>query len=122
MKILFFSITGQTRKFVQKLGFKSTEINPTNPFLEITEPFILITPTYDASMTECLNDFIEYKNNHDFLKGIAGSGNRNFGELFVFTAKNLAVEYQIPLLFAFEYSGTPQDVEQFKKVVRSFES
>ncbi|AQP54282.1 class Ib ribonucleoside-diphosphate reductase assembly flavoprotein NrdI [Vagococcus penaei] len=122
MKLVFFSLTGQTRRFIQKLDLPAYEIDTTNPFHQINEPFILVVPTYDAEVTEVVNDFIEFKNNQSYLKGVAGGGNRNFAELFIFTAKDIARDYHIPLLFEFEFSGTEQDVNKFKKVVSDLES
>lgn len=117
MKLVFFSLTGQTRRFVSKTELSSIEILPDNPFYEITEPFILVVPTYDEDVTEVVDDFLDYKQNKRFLIGIAGSGNLNFGPLFVYTAKNLAKKYSVPLLYSFEFSGTIEDIKKFKKVV-----
>lgn len=122
MKIVYFSVTGQTRRFIHKLGYSNTyEINATAPFYEVGEPFILIVPTYDQEITEAVDDFLSYQTNPKNFKGVVGSGNRNFAELFVFTAKNFAQKYQVPLLYAFEFSGTPTDVENLKKVVAKLE-
>lgn len=66
MKVVYFSLTGQTRKFVNKLEMDSLELTPTNPFIPVNEPYIVITPTYDKEMTEILNDFIETENNQSF--------------------------------------------------------
>ncbi|MGX4687020.1 class Ib ribonucleoside-diphosphate reductase assembly flavoprotein NrdI [Vagococcus sp. JNUCC 83] len=122
MKLVFFSLTGQTRRFINKLNFPFYEIDTTNPFHEMNEDFLLIVPTYDKEVTEVVNDFIEYKTNQGHLLGVAGSGNLNFGDLFVFTAKDIAKDYNIPLIFSFEFSGTDEDVKNFKKVVNEFES
>lgn len=122
MKLVFFSLTGQTRRFVKKLALPAYEIDGTNPFHELNEPYLLIVPTYDAEVTEVVNDFIEYKSNQDNLKGVAGGGNLNFADLFIFTAKDIARDYKVPLLFSFEFSGTDQDVNNFKKVVDDLES
>lgn len=121
MKIVYFSVTGQTRRFIAKLDLPAYEIEPANPFFEIKEPFVLVVPTYERDITEVVNDFLDYQNNHAYLKGIAGGGNRNFAELFVYTAKDLANEYHVPLLFSFEFSGTDEDVKSFKKVVNQLE-
>jgi protein involved in ribonucleotide reduction len=121
MKLVFFSVTGQTRRFIKKLDLPAYEIEPANPFFEINEPFILIVPTYDQEITEVVNDFLDYKSNQKQLQGVAGGGNRNFAELFISTAKDIARDYQVPLLFAFEFSGTSNDVESFKKVVNELE-
>ena len=122
MKLVFFSLTGQTRRFINKLNLPSYEIDTTNPFHEINEDYLLIVPTYDKEVTEVVNDFIEYKTNQEHLLGVAGGGNLNFGDLFVFTAKDIAKDYGIPLVFSFEFSGTNDDVKNFKKVVNEFES
>lgn len=69
-----------------------------------------------------MNDFLDYKNNREYLQGVAGGGNLNFAELYVYTAKDIARDYNVPMLFAFEFSGTNEDVESFKKVVNELES
>ncbi|WP_208560251.1 class Ib ribonucleoside-diphosphate reductase assembly flavoprotein NrdI [Marinilactibacillus kalidii] len=117
MKVVYFSLTGQTRKFVNKLEMDSLELTPTDPFIPVNEPYIIITPTYDREMTEILNDFIETEHNQSFLKGVAGGGNLNFAQLFVFTAKDLAEEYNVPLIHCFEFQGNEEDVLKIKKVV-----
>ncbi|MBO0440388.1 nrdI protein [Enterococcus sp. DIV0212c] len=122
MKIVYFSVTGQTRRFIKKLDLAACEIEPANPFFEINEPFVLVVPTYDQEITEVVNDFLDYKNNREYLQGVAGGGNLNFAELYVYTAKDIARDYNVPMLFAFEFSGTNEDVESFKKVVNELES
>ncbi|MGX7245830.1 class Ib ribonucleoside-diphosphate reductase assembly flavoprotein NrdI [Enterococcus quebecensis] len=122
MKIVYFTVTGQTRRFINKLDLPAYEIEPANPFFEINEPFILVVPTYDQEITEVVNDFLDYKSNREQLQGVAGGGNLNFAELFVYTAKDIARDYKVPMLFAFEFSGTNEDVESFKKVVNELES
>ncbi|MFD2308343.1 class Ib ribonucleoside-diphosphate reductase assembly flavoprotein NrdI [Enterococcus termitis] len=122
MKLVYFTVTGQTRRFIKKLDLPAYEIEPANPFFEINEPFILIVPTYDEDITEVINDFLDHKSNHKQLVGVAGGGNRNFADLFIYTAKDIARDYDVPLLFAFEFSGTNEDVESFKKVVNELES
>src|SRR5699024_12490256 len=101
---------------------KCFEIDASNPSFEVSDPFVLITTTYDKQITEPINDFLEYQNNSHYLKGIVGTGNRNFAELFIFTAKNLSYEYHVPLIYAFEFNGTPTDVSNFKKAVKELES
>lgn len=118
MKIVYMSLTGQTRKFVEKLDMDLLEITPTNPYLSIREPFIVVVPTYEVEATEIINDFIETDNNRAYFKGVAGGGNLNFGNLFVFTAKNMAQEYEVPLLHTFEFQGNDEDVQLLKKAVK----
>lgn len=121
MKIVYFSLTGQTRRFVKKLDLDSYEVTETNHFYRIEEDYVVVAPTYDIEVTELINDFIEYSDNQMHLKGVAGGGNLNFANLFVFTAKDLAKKYNVPMLFAFEFSGTDLDVINFKKEVDKLE-
>lgn len=121
MKVVYFSLTGQTRRFVNKLDLDSYEVTETNPFYQIKEDYVVVAPTYDIEVTELINDFIEYSDNRAYLKGVAGSGNRNFADLFVFTAKDLAKKYNVPMLLEFEFSGTDLDVIHFKKEVDQIE-
>lgn len=112
------SLTGQTRKFVQKLDMSSFEVTLSNAFTVIEEPYIVIAPTYDKEATSLLNDFIETGNNQSYLKGVAGGGNRNFNMLFCFTAKDLANDYNVPLLHLFEFQGSDADVQVLKEKVK----
>lgn len=125
MKVVYFSITGQTRRFIKKLDIDDAlvyEIKEKYDPVELNSPYILIVPTYDAPMTQVVNNFIEFKSNRANLKGVVGSGNRNFGDLFVFTAKDIARDYDVPLLYSYEFNGTTEDVENVKKAVSNLES
>lgn len=117
MKVVFFTLTGQTRKFVEKLRMDVLELNPADPFIKMNEPFVIVTPTYDKEVTEIWDDFLETGENSQWLKGVAGGGNINFGQLYVFTAKDLAHDYKVPLLHRFEFQGNDEDVWKLKKAV-----
>jgi protein involved in ribonucleotide reduction len=118
MKIVYMSLTGQTKKFVHKLEMDLLEITPTNPYIFIEEPFIAVVPTYEIEATEIMNDFIETGSNLSYFKGVAGGGNLNFGKLFAFTAKDLAERYEVPLLHTFEFQGNEEDVRKLKRAVK----
>ncbi|WP_071130763.1 class Ib ribonucleoside-diphosphate reductase assembly flavoprotein NrdI [Enterococcus timonensis] len=123
MKIIYFSVAGQTRRFIQKSPFTNTlEITPLDPFKAIKEPFILITPTYEREITDPVFEFLAYEENARYCMGLVGTGNRNFAELFIFTAKDLAKEFQLPILYSFEFSGTTRDIEKLTEVVEQLES
>lgn len=121
MKIIFFSLTGQTRRFVNKLGFASIDIS-SNPFLTVEEAFILIVPTYDQDMTEVANQFMEHENNYLNCKGIIGTGNKNFANQFIETAKDLSFDFDVEVLYGLEFSGTPTDVTNVQAIISKIES
>lgn len=46
MKLIYFSITGQTRRFVNKTNLEHEEILPNDPEFEANEDFLIIVPSY----------------------------------------------------------------------------
>ncbi|WP_124058771.1 class Ib ribonucleoside-diphosphate reductase assembly flavoprotein NrdI [Vaginisenegalia massiliensis] len=117
MLVVFLSLTGQTRKFVAKLGWPSFELTYENAFTQVDQPYIMIIPSYDREVTSLCNDFIETGHNRAFCKGVAGGGNRNFNTLFGFSAKDFSRDYQVPLLHLFEFQGSHNDVTKLKEQV-----
>lgn len=71
MKLVYFSVTGQTRRFIKNWICLLMNLSQRILF-EINEPFILVIPTYDAEITEVVNDFLDYKSNQELLVGVAG--------------------------------------------------
>lgn len=117
MKIIYMSLTGQVRKFVKKLSLDGIEIKK-NTFFSMDEPYIVIVPTYAHEVTMVIDEFIDYESNLQFLKGVCGSGNRNFNDLFCFSAKDLSKKYDVPLIHCFEFNGSEFDVKLLEKEVQ----
>jgi len=120
VEVAFYSITGQTRRFVDKTGLNGYEINDADPFHEMGRSFILIVPAYDDDMMDPVVDFLQYKDNAKNCVGLAGGGNRNVNTLYNHTARDIAKGLDVPVVFEFEFNGTNKDVENFKKVVNNF--
>lgn len=55
--------------------------------------------------------------NHLNLRGIIGSGNRNWGSNYCRSAYILSERYSVPLLMTFEMSGTRKDVIKFQEIL-----
>lgn len=122
MLIVYLSLTGNVRKFVKAVGMNALELDYSNPLTEVNEDYIIVTPSYDDDITDTISEFIDHKNNISHLKGFVGSGNRNFGvDGFCFNATELSQKYNKPLLFKFEFSGTDDDIIEFKKEVDKVE-
>ncbi|GAA3638511.1 class Ib ribonucleoside-diphosphate reductase assembly flavoprotein NrdI [Lactobacillus hamsteri] len=115
--IAFYSITGQTKKFVVKTGLKAHEITDDFPQHEMKEKYVLITPSYQDFMMDSLVDFLNYKDNKKNLIGLIGCGNRNFNDLFAQTAKKLSVTLKVPILYLLEFSGTSTDVKNVRNIM-----
>ena len=118
VKVVYLSLTGKTRQFVNKLGWESIEISKKNPILEMKEPYIVITPTYGEQVAHFFYEYIDFEKNRNLLMGVAGSGNRNFNTSYCSNSKELAKKYGVPLLHCFENQGTDKDVQILIEKVR----
>ncbi|UQS82232.1 class Ib ribonucleoside-diphosphate reductase assembly flavoprotein NrdI [Bombilactobacillus folatiphilus] len=122
MLIAYYTITGQTRRFIEKTQLSAYEINDTDPFHQMSAPYLLAVPAYDDEMMDAVIDFLGYQTNAQRLVGVVGSGNRNFNELYIHTAKDIARGLGVPVVFDYEFNGTLTDVANFQKVVEQLES
>ena len=116
-KIVYYSQTGQTRKFVEKISHtEKIEISPNHFEIEMSEPFILVMPSYETNVhpivIDTAADFLETADNLTHCKGLFCGGNRNVAEVFCITAKTLSKEYDLPMLHAFEFQGSPLYVKK----------
>lgn len=116
--VAFYSITGQTKKFIVKTGLEAHEIDDAWPQYDMGEKYVLITPSYQDFMMDSLVDFLNFKDNKKNLVGIIGCGNRNFNDLFAQTAKKLSVTLKVPILYLLEFSGTDKDVRSVRKIIK----
>lgn len=121
--VAYFTLTGQTKKFIDKVAANETyQIEADNPFYAVDQPFILVIPTYVPEMMTPVFDFLETKNNIDLCQGIYAGGNRNFADLFCFTAYDIEKEYDIPVLHTFEFQGSSNDVDQLREELTRIEN
>ena len=58
--------------------------------------------------------------NHSYLRAVAASGNRNWGQNFAKAGRSISEDYNVPLLMKFEVQGTNKDVIEFKNKVGNF--
>ncbi|MCA1027064.1 class Ib ribonucleoside-diphosphate reductase assembly flavoprotein NrdI [Cytobacillus kochii] len=122
MKLVYISLTGNVERFVKHTGLDNISIDDNLPFKEVLEDYVLVIPSYEGELINGIADaFINYKNNKQYLKGIAASGNRNFGDDYCLNGKHLSQKYSRPLILMFEFSGTSQDLVRFKKEVENIE-
>lgn len=117
MLVVYYTLTGNVRRFVKRLDMDSLELSKSNLLTQVNENHIVIAPTYDDEITDIISEFIDYKNNKQYLIGFVGSGNLNFDNNYVFNAKDLSKKYNKRLIYSFEYSGTDTDIANFKKEV-----
>lgn len=123
MLVVFFSnVTENTSRFVEKLDLPAIRIPlkaSEAELLEITEKFVLITPTYGAGSKGFVpRQVIKLLNVEAVRKnciGVVGSGNRNFFEDYAKAADIIAAKLGVPVLYRFELSGTDEDVNTVRE-------
>ncbi|WP_309122154.1 class Ib ribonucleoside-diphosphate reductase assembly flavoprotein NrdI [Paenibacillus sp.] len=109
MLVMFESRTGNVQRFIRKLQLPSRKIQDE---MTVDEPFVLVTYTTGFGQPpENVMAFL--KNNAPFLRGVAASGNRNWGESFAKSADYISRTFGVPIVSKFELSGTSRDVQTF---------
>lgn len=138
MKILYISISGNTRSFVKRLvDYADTqynvqinvqEIHENSTFEDETEPFFTFVPTYldggngvdngdTEILTETMREYLDYHDNYRYCLGVVGSGNKNFNHQYCLTAKQYAEKFSFPFLADYELRGTQEDIEHVYRIL-----
>ena len=116
MKIVVFSLTGNCKRFVDMCKIPEEDvIDLFDIDYEVDFDYFLITPTIGfGQVPEGVTEFLE--TNHKHLKGVVGSGNKNWGERFANASEIISREYDVPLLMKIELHGSKKDISEFKKI------
>ncbi len=125
--VYFSSATNNTKRFVEKLGFRNKRIplRPRDEFLYVNEPYVIVVPTYGGgnikgAVPKQVIKFLNEKSNRDHCVGIIASGNTNFGKAYCIAGDILAQKLKIPFMYKYELLGTSQDVEICRKGLSEF--
>lgn len=118
MLIAYDSKTGNVRRFVEKTSARTVQIDEN---MKLEEPFVLVTYTTGfGQVPEKVMSFL--RQNHEQLRGVCASGNRNWGEGFARSADRISHMYNVPIIHKFELAGTKRDIEQFQQGVQKVAS
>jgi len=125
--VYFSSISGNTRRFVEKLGKPAERIplHAKEPTLRIEEPYVLVVPTYGGgdgkgAVPKQVIRFLNEEKNRSLIRGVIGAGNTNFGEAYCLAGDIIAAKCDVPHLYRFEVFGTPDDVRIVHDGLESF--
>ena len=66
--------------------------------------------------------FMETGDNASYCRGVMGGGNRNFAQLFCYSAKDFAEDFDVPLLHMFEFQGSDYDVKLLEKEIEKIDN
>ena len=120
-KIIYWSgKTGNTARFVSKIGLPALRIENHGEIIRMAVPFVLILPTYAdglgrGAIPKAVENFMALPENRRRITGVIGGGNRNFGAMFAQGATAVSVRYGVPVLYRFELAGMPQDITCVKE-------
>ncbi|MFZ2172478.1 MAG: class Ib ribonucleoside-diphosphate reductase assembly flavoprotein NrdI [Rhodococcus sp. (in: high G+C Gram-positive bacteria)] len=130
--VYFSSASENTHRFVQRLGLPATRIpihDPEGSF-EVSEPYVLIVPTYGGGTTSMGRDtsyvpkpvirFLNNAHNRSLIRAVIAAGNTNFGESYCFAGNVISQKCQVPFLYRFELMGTREDVERVREGLGEF--
>ena len=125
--VYFSSVSGNTRRFVEKLGRPALRIplHARDEPLVVDEPFVLILPTYGGgpdtkAVPKQVIRFLNDERNRKQLRGVIAAGNTNFGEAYGLAGEIVARKCRVPFLYRFELFGTPDDVTAVQTGLEQF--
>lgn len=125
--VYYSSASGNTARFMAALGLPAERIAiaPTAEMPAPSGPFVLICPTFAdgegrGAVPKQVIKFLNDPARRALLRGVIGSGNRNFGATYALSAKVIAEKCQIPILYRFELAGTETDVLRVRAGLEKF--
>ena len=121
--VYFSSASGNTARFIEKLGLRSLRIplHRNDPELAVDEPFVLVTPTYGGgqgrgeekgAVPKQVIRFLNDERNRRHIRGVISAGNTNFGEAFCLAGEIISRKCRVPHLYRLEVFGTQDDVDR----------
>ena len=130
--IVYFSAGGDTKRFVDSLGFESVRITPQNAGdLVMGQDFVLVVPSYGAgsarrAVAPQVARFLSNPINQGYCVATVGGGNSIYGQFFAYAADFIAEKLShdthrvVPVLYKFELFGLPADQEQCRSRILEF--
>ncbi|MCL2594110.1 MAG: class Ib ribonucleoside-diphosphate reductase assembly flavoprotein NrdI [Promicromonosporaceae bacterium] len=130
--VYFSSISENTHRFVEKLHLAERgmpvyriPLRPADGFLTVTQPYILLVPTYGGgneggAVPRQVRRFLGDEGNRAFIRGVIAAGNTNFGSAYCIAGDIIATKCQVPYLYAFELLGTAADVQRVRDGLERF--
>ncbi|MGO1539327.1 MAG: class Ib ribonucleoside-diphosphate reductase assembly flavoprotein NrdI [Leucobacter sp.] len=125
--IYFSSVSGNTHRFVEKLGREAKRIPlyTNDDTILADEPFVLVVPTYGGghpktAVPKQVIKFLNVLENRQLIRGVIAVGNTNFGSAFGLAGNVIARKCEVPVLYKFEVFGTPDDVQTVNEGLDQF--
>lgn len=118
MLVVYASKTGNVARFMERLPVKRLRLKSGEE--RVGEPCVLVT--YTTGFGQVPGEVERFaRGNRAWIRGVAASGNRNWGASFAKAADILAERYGWPILLKFELSGTAKDGVRFLQALQQLE-
>lgn len=120
--IAYYSKTGQTRRFIEKLSKELPDLAITeidSGWEKLESPYVLITPTYKyGSVPEEVEDFLETPENAKNITAVISSGNTNWGRAnYAMAGSKISESLRVPWLHKFEMQGNSKDLKRIAEEI-----
>lgn len=114
MKYVYASRTGNVEALVASLGLDAMRIDDGSEVMD--EDYVLLTYTdgYGDVPAE-VDAFLASNGSH--IKGVVASGELSYGEAYGLAGDKIAEQYNCPLLYKLEDSGTDEDVAELTAIL-----
>jgi protein involved in ribonucleotide reduction len=121
--VYFSNYSGNTKKFVERLGENEAiriPIDGSDRSITVDRPYVLLVPTYGggegrAAIPRQVRSFLNVRENRALLRGVIGFGNTNFGEHFCRAADLISAKTGVPVIARVEIFGTEDNVNAVKE-------
>ncbi len=125
--VYFSSVTGNTKRFVEKLGFPAERIplRRSDPPLRVDHDYVLVVPTYGGgtiggAVPKQVITFLNVPENRSHCLGVISAGNTNFGVAYCLAGDIISAKLDVPHMYRFELLGTPEDVSRVHEGLSEF--
>lgn len=131
MRVVYFSsvsanterLTRAVQRLVPEVTFTRLPLRAGDVEVEVDAAYILITPTYGGgdgrgAVPKQVIRFLNNPENRRHLRGVIGTGNRNFGAAYGLAADVIADKCNVPVLTKVEVFGTPDDIDRIAHIIK----
>ena len=119
--VYFSSASGNTHRFVERLGLPATRI-PLHweDGFTVDEEYVLVVPTYGGgnlkgAVPKQVIKFLNDPHNRGLIRGVIASGNTNFGTAYCLAGDIISAKCHVPHMYKFELLGTAEDVTRVRE-------
>lgn len=123
--VYYSSATGNTHHFVSQLNYALFRIDKHNLIQPVKCPYVLVLPTYadregKGAVPKAVVAFLNHTQNREWIRGVIGAGNRDFGWTYNLASRVIAQKCGVPCLYRFEMRGTHEDIAHVTHILQHF--